>query len=231
MAEVGRCSACGRQRELDSSRYSHMCRDVVGCRAYQQARLAKGRLRASIPPDAELRELHLDGAGTCKWCGELIYRRDVRGRIVVSGMRMWHDGREVDPRAHPEPNCLEEYWREYPKDFRTAVFARDRGVCASCGLDVPEAARLAEWDRRAMWATYYDDPDRPWDPEAYRVTDAAVRAIVIPSWHADHVVPLADGGEHLMANAQTLCDACHVAKTAEENRDRAARRRGQEATL
>jgi hypothetical protein len=45
-------------------------------------------------------------------------------------------------------------------------------------------------------------------------------------WDADHVVALEDGGEHLLANAQTLCKPCHAAKTGRENSARAARRRG-----
>lgn len=228
---VGRCSSCGRTRELDP-RYSWgHCLDWAECVAFRNERSAKGRLRASVPPDAELRELHLDGAGTCKWCGGRIYRRNKAGQIVVSGMRMWHDGREVDPRAHPEPNCLAEYYREYPKDFRTAVFARDTGVCASCGLDVPKAEEEAHAARGAAFTEHYERwRGQPWSEEQSREY-RAITSKPIPNWHADHVVPLADGGGHLMANAQTLCDACHMAKTAQENRDRAQARRGQGALL
>lgn len=41
-------------------------------------------------------------------------------------------------------------------------------------------------------------------------------------WHADHIVPCADGGAPLdPANIQTLCVPCHEAKTGEEATDRA----------
>jgi 5-methylcytosine-specific restriction protein A len=36
----------------------------------------------------------------------------------------------------------------------------------------------------------------------------------------DHIVPLSDGGEHDLANLQTLCTACHRVKTANENQQR-----------
>ncbi|MDE0489311.1 MAG: HNH endonuclease [Gammaproteobacteria bacterium] len=32
----------------------------------------------------------------------------------------------------------------------------------------------------------------------------------------DHIVPLAAGGDHSMANLQTLCRDCHIAKSQEE---------------
>lgn len=32
----------------------------------------------------------------------------------------------------------------------------------------------------------------------------------------DHVVPLAKGGDHSMANLQTLCRECHIEKTRSE---------------
>jgi hypothetical protein len=43
--------------------------------------------------------------------------------------------------------------------------------------------------------------------------------------HLDHIVPLADGGEAIESNLQLLCPDCHTAKTADENSERAKRRR------
>jgi 5-methylcytosine-specific restriction endonuclease McrA len=43
--------------------------------------------------------------------------------------------------------------------------------------------------------------------------------------HADHVVPIAAGGERYdLANGQTLCVKCHGAKTAAENRQKGTAR-------
>lgn len=44
-----------------------------------------------------------------------------------------------------------------------------------------------------------------------------------PEWDVDHVVPLADGGEHSMRNIATRCRVDHRSKTAQENRLRARR--------
>lgn len=44
------------------------------------------------------------------------------------------------------------------------------------------------------------------------------------AWQADHIVPLVDGGEHTMANLQTLCHTHHKEKTSREATSRAAAR-------
>ncbi len=45
------------------------------------------------------------------------------------------------------------------------------------------------------------------------------------TWHADHIVPLIDGGARTLDNLQTLCAPCHKAKTKREATERAGRRR------
>jgi 5-methylcytosine-specific restriction endonuclease McrA len=49
---------------------------------------------------------------------------------------------------------------------------------------------------------------------------AAVRCAacgtVTPDWHADHVIPIKDGGAHEAGNLQLLCEACHTAKTRQD---------------
>ena len=42
------------------------------------------------------------------------------------------------------------------------------------------------------------------------------------SQHADHVVPLHDGGTWALTNGQGLCHSCHSVKTAEDRRKRKA---------
>jgi len=39
---------------------------------------------------------------------------------------------------------------------------------------------------------------------------------VTPDWHADHVVPIKDGGAHEAGNLQLLCETCHKAKTRQD---------------
>lgn len=209
----------------------HYCVDAAACRAlvaerYEKARAARER-RAGRPADLHeyQRTLHGPEGGVCKWCGGTIYRRDRQSRIVPARQRMWHDGRVVDERAEPEPRCVQEYNRQ-PFDFRGACWVKDGGVCQRCGLDAKAA--LEAWDAECpRWEDYQnDDPEDHWGRgDEYHDARRAWLARK-PTWAADHVHPLIDGGENLVANGQVLCDPCHKTKTAEEARERAAKRRG-----
>jgi 5-methylcytosine-specific restriction endonuclease McrA len=200
-------------------RASAVCLDQRDCRAYVDRKRKRQELRGKLPADAILRELHPEERGRCKWCGEAIYRRDKAGRIVVDRRRMWHEGREVDPRAEPEPRCVQEYQRQ-AFTFRDQVWARDGGVCAGCGLDLKQAIEEHK-AQRPRWEEY--ERGDSWDGGYWAVQQEWVARR--PTWEADHVVPLEDGGEHLLANAQLLCSPCHRSKTGAENSARARRRR------
>ena len=54
----------------------------------------------------------------------------------------------------------------------------------------------------------------------HRCADAKCRVLLPVGWHADHIVPLADGGPDDTANMQPLCPPCHMLKTARENSGR-----------
>jgi hypothetical protein len=49
---------------------------------------------------------------------------------------------------------------------------------------------------------------------------AICRVLLPAGWHADHVVPLTDGGPDVAGNMQPLCPQCHTIKTAQENSTR-----------
>ncbi len=49
-------------------------------------------------------------------------------------------------------------------------------------------------------------------------------SVDIDSLEVDHVTPLERGGRHALANLQTLCVSCHIAKTRIENTAKADRR-------
>ena len=56
---------------------------------------------------------------------------------------------------------------------------------------------------------------------------AECRVLLPVGWHADHIVPLADGGPDDASNMQPMCQPCHTLKTALENSSRRpARRQG-----
>lgn len=69
----------------------------------------------------------------------------------------------------------------------------------------PSGGTEAEYDawrskRRKLWARY--DVDSP-----------------VGAFHVDHITPISEGGHPFdETNLQTLCEECHEAKTAEENR-------------
>lgn len=204
------------------------CLFTAECTALWEARAERQRTRSKLPDDAVLRELQPGRRGWCRWCGQLIYQRDPDGHVRPNRTgRMWHDGRVVHPDAEPEPRCVQEYHAQ-GWSFRDQVFKRDGGVCAGCGRDC-EAERRA-WLDRTPGASFDDaSPEGrawfalPW--EEREMIRQAWMAEEPDGWDADHIVPLEDGGEHTLANAQTLCKPCHAVKTGRENSERAARRR------
>jgi 5-methylcytosine-specific restriction protein A len=111
--------------------------------------------------------------------------------------------------------CVHEWrLRSSPAYLRDQVKQRDRGVCASCGVDTLHAWRrllrsrgrsrlelLAHWGLR-------------------RVSRRSL-------WDADHVLPVAEGGgECDLANIRTLCLRCHREATAALRQRLRARRAG-----
>ena len=121
----------------------------------------------------------------CRWCGGEVPRR----RLTFCG-----------------DACVHEWkLRTDPGYLRAQVFARDRGVCAACGVDT-EALRQ---DKRKL------------DYQARRAFEkewGGRRNL----WDADHVVPVVEGGgECDLSNMRTLCLKCHREATAALRRRRA----------
>jgi 5-methylcytosine-specific restriction protein A len=146
------------------------------------------RRRPGVPAAAWGRpDLNAAGEPICRFCG-----------AVVRPPR----------RTFCSASCVHEWrLRTDPSYVREQVFARDRGRCQHCGLDLRAAER--RW-RRAK------PPAR--DRAARRRWYAAR-----PRWEADHIVPVADGGgECGLDNYRLLCRACHVAVTTAWRRARRA---------
>lgn len=108
---------------------------------------------------------------------------------------------------------------------RADVFARDRGICAACGVDCP-ALLDAFREALAAGSSYLDDRD----------VRARAKALGFDPerstwWEADHIVPLAEGGEDRLTNLRSLCLPHHaeatgdlrgrLARQARHDRDRA----------
>jgi|SRR5579871_4336278 len=107
--------------------------------------------------------------------------------------------------------CVEEWRiRSDPGFLREKVLARDRGLCASCGVDC-----LATW--RHLKRLKGTARLKAWSEWGLR--PGARQSL----WDADHIVPVVEGGgECDLANIRTLCLKCHRAATAELRRRRAA---------
>jgi 5-methylcytosine-specific restriction endonuclease McrA len=104
-------------------------------------------------------------------------------------------------------DCVHEWkLRTDPGYLREQVFARDRGVCAACGIDTEVLRKqFRKLDYRA----------RRQFLKEWKVKESWRRSL----WDADHVVPVAEGGgECDLANMRTLCLKCHRAATAELRR-------------
>ncbi|MEP7132736.1 MAG: HNH endonuclease signature motif containing protein [Acidobacteriota bacterium] len=120
--------------------------------------------------------------------------------------------------------------RTSPSAARGRVFERDRGVCASCGLDT-------ESRKRAIARLRRKDPTDKTVRKARELTAGFERAVTIRAgrpwiavgrslWEADHLVPVVEGGGGCgLENLRTLCIPCHHGVTSELARRRAASRR------
>jgi len=117
--------------------------------------------------------------GPCRWCGGRVPPR----RFTFCG-----------------PACVHEWkLRTDPGYLREQVFARDRGVCARCGLDT-EAMRK---HKRKLDFSARKQFEKEWGIRRHL-------------WDADHIVPVAEGGgECDLSNMRTLCLRCHRKATTE----------------
>lgn len=100
--------------------------------------------------------------------------------------------------------CVEEWrLRTDPGYLRDQVLQRDRGICATCGVDT-----LAAWLHvKRMRGT----------ARARALADWGLKPKARQSlWDADHIVPVVEGGgECDLSNMRTLCLKCHRLVTAQ----------------
>jgi len=94
--------------------------------------------------------------------------------------------------------CVHEWkLRTDPGYLREHVFARDRGVCAQCGVDTIALRR----DMRKL-----DFAARRQFLRKWKLSADSRKSF----WDADHIVPVAEGGGQCdLSNMRTLCLLCH----------------------
>jgi hypothetical protein len=111
--------------------------------------------------------------GLCRWCGLEV----PKGRFTFCS-----------------PYCVHEWkLRTDPGYLRGQVFARDKGVCAQCGVDTEalrRGKRKLDWRARKQFEKDWGRRKNLWD--------------------ADHILPVSQGGgECDLSNMRTLCLQCH----------------------
>ena len=169
---------------------------------------------------APLTQLPIVPKGHCRWCG-----------AMVSGRR----------RTWCSDACVQAYLFEGSSSLaRRAVWQRDHGGCALCGVDTMALeTRLRRWDR-ALWHQREDRAQHwfrimdhaehfiaPLVARGYKIQIDGNRLRWRALWEADHLVPVVEGGPTTMENLRTLCRPCHLAETAKLTARRAEARRPQ----
>jgi len=92
--------------------------------------------------------------------------------------------------------------RTNPGYLREHVFARDKGVCAHCGVNTIALRR----DMRKL-----DFAARRRFLKDWKLREGSRKSL----WDADHIVPVAEGGGQCdLSNMRTLCLKCHAEATA-----------------
>jgi 5-methylcytosine-specific restriction endonuclease McrA len=96
---------------------------------------------------------------------------------------------------------------------RAAVYRRDQGRCAHCGLDCVHLQKLLFWIEFSS--------GHNWHKRTIDFRDAKIE-LGLPTnynagdnvWEADHIVALVEGGALCdLANLRTLCHWCHKVET------------------
>ncbi len=121
-----------------------------------------------------------NGRGLCRRCGAEV----PKGRRTFCGDECVHHWR----------------LRTDPGYLRDCVLARDRGICAGCGLDTIQFYRRLQLLPRRKRTALAKQLDL--HPRRHSF------------WDADHIVPVAEGGgECDLSNIRTLCLWCHEDQT------------------
>ena len=123
------------------------------------------------------------GRALCRWC---------RSEVPKGRRTFCSDGCVHEWKLRTDPGYLREH-----------VFARDRGVCAQCGVDTIALRR----DMRKL-----DFAARRLFLKKWKLRENSRKSL----WDADHILPVAEGGGQCdLSNMQTLCLLCHREATAQ----------------
>lgn len=120
-----------------------------------------------------------NGLPLCRWCDLEILAKRRRTFCSDYCVHQW--------RLRTDPGYL-----------RDQVFARDRGLCAVCGIDTVAAYNALKRARGTARAAGL---------HLYGMKSISSRRSL---WDADHIIPVAEGGGQCdLDNIRTLCLLCH----------------------
>ena len=170
-----------------------------------------GRYKKYKPP---FEDRNAAGEKICVMCGKPLTGRQER----------WCGGRK----------CLQAQWIRSgdQTEMRVYLFKKEKGICQGCGMDCEMLRKVIEWVVENR-----DSESEEEEMILYQLVDLGLPIKItgdednrgFVTWEADHIVPLAEGGEHHEDNIQTLCITCHK-KDTRELAGRLARKRKKEAT-
>jgi 5-methylcytosine-specific restriction endonuclease McrA len=103
-----------------------------------------------------------------------------------------------------------------PAALDRAIWERDRGVCKKCGIDLDAVRALLDGYYAAALVETHHDANR-----AMAITRCYAQAMYPGNadayphrlWQRNHVISVAEGGETVLENMETLCTICHKGET------------------
>ena len=155
------------------------------------------------------------------------FRKDADGKPLCR-----YCGSPVKPprRSWCSQECVDEFLlRSSGSALRSAVFRRDKGICAACGCDAQKIERIAADADLAYSKTIQHPPAACWGwwkREIFAVFARMGFNYNQSFWEADHILEVSAGGETTLDNTQTLCVPCHKEKTRKMHADRKFERTG-----
>lgn len=160
---------------------------------------------------------------------DLPHQKDENGKPLCR----WCKGPIAPPRrSWCSDACVKEYLiRSSADTLRSAVYERDKGVCACCGADTDKIKRVIHQAERSYDSLTDGIIERKdWQDWPHYAIAAILRRLGFNRnqtlWEADHIVEVSNGGETSLENIQTLCVPCHKQKTRQMHADRKFERTG-----
>ncbi|KAI8543265.1 hypothetical protein RHMOL_Rhmol08G0203500 [Rhododendron molle] len=173
-----------------------------------------------LPPNAEWKRVHLP-VGHCQKEKEYTQGWTVTGEPLCKLCQTPCKGENAETPEFLEDlfcnlSCYEEYrFRTSNRFIRQELFHIERGICTNCQLDCHKLVEHLKPLSNAKRQKYIEKVA----PKLARRKKLLNKLVQDPSegnsWHADHIVPVYQGGgECRLENMRTLCVVCHADVTA-----------------